>query len=250
MAGRLAGKHALVTAAGNGIGKAIAQTFHAEGATVIACDIDAQALQSLADAGITTRVLDATDSSAIAALIAEAGTLDVLVNAVGYVDGGTILDCSREAWERSWHINVTSMYELCRAVLPGMLAQGSGSIVNIASVASSLKGVPNRFVYGTTKAAVIGLSKAIAADFVARGIRCNAICPGTIESPSLQARIAEQAAQSQSDAGEVKNAFIARQPVGRLGTPEEVAALALYLASDESGFTTGATHTIDGGWLN
>lgn len=248
MAGRLEGKRALVTAAGHGIGKAIAQAFHTEGAHVIAADIDAQALRALA--GMPTRALDATSTTSIALLRDELDQIDILVNAVGFVDSGSILDCTRQAWEHSWLINVTSMYELCRAALPGMLERGDGSIINVASVASSLKGVPDRFVYGTTKAAVIGLSKAIAADFVAYGIRCNAICPGTIESPSLQQRIATQAQQSQSDADTVRKTFIARQPMGRLGKPEEVAALALYLASDESRFTTGSVHVIDGGWLN
>ncbi len=248
MAGRLSGKTALVTAAGNGIGKATAQRFQSEGARVIATDINKEALGALP--GCETRRLDVTDPAAIAALVAEVGPLDVLFNCAGYVDSGSILECSREAWDFSFGLNVTSMYEMCRAVLPGMLDKGAGSIVNVSSVASSIKGVPNRFVYGTTKAAVIGLSKAIAADFVGRGIRCNAICPGTVESPSLRDRMREQAQAQTASLDQVRDAFVARQPIGRLGTPEEIAALAVYLAGDESGYTTGAIHIIDGGWVN
>ncbi|CDM23216.1 2-keto-3-deoxy-L-fuconate dehydrogenase [Castellaniella defragrans 65Phen] len=248
MAGRLSGKTALVTAAGNGIGKATAQRFLGEGARVIATDIDEDALRALA--GCETRRLDVTDAAAIAALVAEVGPVDVLFNCAGYVDSGSILECSRAAWDFSFGLNVTSMYEMCRAVLPGMLDKGAGSIVNVSSVASSVKGVPNRFVYGTTKAAVIGLSKAIAADFVGRGIRCNAICPGTVESPSLRDRMREQAQAQTASLDQVRDAFVARQPIGRLGTPEEIAALAVYLAGDESGYTTGAIHIIDGGWVN
>lgn len=248
MAGRLSGKLALVTAAGNGIGRAVAQQFQREGARVIATDLHEEALVGLT--GCETRGLDVTDTAAIAALVADIGAVDVLFNCAGYVDGGTILDCDRKAWDFSLALNVTSMYEMCRALIPGMLAQGGGSIVNVASVASSIKGVPNRFVYGTTKAAVIGLSKAIAADFVGRGIRCNAICPGTIESPSLRERIKAQAQAQTASIDQVRDAFIARQPIGRLGTPEEIAALAVYLAADESGYTTGAVHVIDGGWAN
>lgn len=248
MTGRLTGKVALVTAAGNGIGRATAIRFQQEGAKVIATDINEQALQGLD--GCVTRRLDVTDDQAIAALVQDIGRIDVLFNCAGFVDSGSILDCSRQAWDRSFALNVTSMYELSRAVLPGMLAQGGGSIVNVSSVASSIKGVPNRFVYGTTKAAVIGLTKAIAADFVSQGIRCNAICPGTVESPSLRDRITAQAQAQGASSTDVRDAFIARQPVGRLGTPEEIAALALYLASDEASFTTGTTHIIDGGWSN
>ncbi len=248
MAGRLSGKTALVTAAGNGIGKATAQRFQDEGARVIATDINAEALRSLT--GCETRVLDVTDPAAIAALVAGIGPVDVLFNCVGYVDSGSILECSREAWDFSFGLNVTSMYEMCRAVLPGMLNKGAGAIVNVSSVASSIKGVPNRFVYGTTKAAVIGLSKAIAADFVSRGIRCNAICPGTVESPSLRDRLQAQAQAQTTSVDTVRDAFVARQPIGRLGTPEEVAALAVYLAGDESGYTTGTINIIDGGWVN
>lgn len=248
MTGRLAGKIALITAAGNGIGRASAELFLKEGARVIATDIDTKALAELQ--GMETRQLDVTDSSAIAAIAAEFPHIDVLLNCAGFVDSGSILECSRQSWDRSFAINVTAMYELSKAVLPGMLERGKGSIINVASVASSIKGVPNRFVYGASKAAVIGMTKAIAADYVNRGIRCNAICPGTIESPSLRQRIEDQAAQQNASLDDVRKAFIARQPVGRLGTPEEVAALALYLGSDESNFTTGQTHIIDGGWLN
>jgi len=248
MTGRLTGKVALITAAGNGIGRATALRFAQEGAQVIATDIQTEALQGLE--GCATRQLDVTDSAAITALAEEIGTVDVLFNCAGFVDSGTILDCSRQAWDKSFAINVTSMYELCRAVLPGMLARGAGSIINMSSVASSIKGAPNRFVYGATKAAVIGLTKAIAADFVTQGIRCNAICPGTVESPSLRGRIQEQAQAQRVAVDQVRDAFIARQPMGRLGSPEEIAALALYLASDESSFTTGTTHVIDGGWAN
>jgi len=246
--GRLAGKTALITAAGNGIGRATALRFAAEGAQVIATDIQETALQNLS--GCTPRRLDVTDSAAIAALIADVGNIDVLFNCAGFVDSGTILDCTRQAWDQSFAINVASMYELCRAVLPGMRARRNGSIINMSSVASSIKGAPNRFVYGASKAAVIGLTKAIAADFVSQGIRCNAICPGTIESPSLAARIRAQAQAQQQSENQVRAAFVARQPIGRLGSADEVAALAVYLASDESRFTTGTTQIIDGGWSN
>lgn len=248
MTGRLKGKTALITAAGNGIGKACAEVFLKEGARVIATDIDAQALATLQ--GVQTRVLDVTQSEAIAQISAEFPEVDVLFNCAGFVDSGSILECSRPSWDRSFAINVTAMYELCKAVLPGMLERGNGSIINVASIASSVKGVPNRFAYGASKAAVIGLTKSIAADFVNRGIRCNAICPGTVESPSLRQRIEAQAALQNTSVEQVRKAFIARQPVGRLGTPEEIAALVLYLASDESSFTTGVAHIIDGGWLN
>ncbi|MBV2180555.1 MAG: SDR family oxidoreductase [Castellaniella sp.] len=248
MAGRLSGKVALVTAAGNGIGKATAQQFQREGARVIATDIDEAALRTLSACEI--RKLDVTNPAAIAALVADVGPVDVLFNCAGYVDSGSILECSRQAWDFSLGLNVTSMYEMCRAVLPGMLDKGAGSIVNVSSVASSIKGVPNRFVYGTTKAAVIGLSKAIAADFVGRGIRCNAICPGTVESPSLRDRMQTQAQAQAASIDQVRGTFVARQPIGRLGTPEEIAALAVYLASEESSYTTGTVNIIDGGWTN
>lgn len=246
MSARLDGKHCLLTAAGAGIGRATALAFAREGAWVLATDIDATALQSLAaeNGAIRTATLDVTDPAQIAALVGAHPVIDVLFNCAGYVHAGTILDTDEDAWRRSFAINVDSMFRLCKAVLPGMLARGKGSIVNMASAASSVKGVPNRFAYGTTKAAVVGLTKAIAADYVARGVRCNAICPGTVKSPSLEQRVAALG----GDQDAVWKGFIDRQPMGRLGTPEEIAALAVYLASDESAFTTGAIHVIDGGW--
>ncbi|KVK85741.1 SDR family oxidoreductase [Burkholderia cepacia] len=253
---RLQGKRALVTAAGQGIGRATALRFASEGADVLATDINEAALVRLeADAEragrrLATRRLDVTDAQDVAALAGNERAFDVLFNCAGYVHHGSILDCDEEAWAFSLNLNVTSMYRLIRALLPAMLDAGGASIVNMASAASSVKGVPNRFVYGTTKAAVIGLTKAVAADFVERGIRCNAICPGTIESPSLEQRIADQARMRDVSADEVRKAFVARQPIGRIGTADEVAALALYLASDEASFTTGAIHLIDGGWSN
>ncbi|MBR8236254.1 SDR family oxidoreductase [Burkholderia sp. AU42008] len=253
---RLQGKRALVTAAGQGIGRATALRFASEGADVLATDINEAALARLeADAEraggrLATRRLDVTDATDIAALAATERAFDVLFNCAGYVHHGSILDCDEDAWAFSLNLNVTSMYRLIRALLPAMLEAGGASIVNMASAASSVKGVPNRFVYGTTKAAVIGLTKAVAADFVERGIRCNAICPGTIESPSLEQRIADQARTRHVSADEVRQAFVARQPIGRIGSADEVAALALYLASDEASFTTGTIHLIDGGWAN
>ena len=251
MAQRLAGKTALVTAAGQGIGRATAQMFAREGARVVAADINEAALAELRGvAGVQTLRLDVTDAAAVAAAVRAAGPIDVLFNGAGYVHSGSVLDCDEAAWDFSFNLNVRSMYLLIRATLPGMLERGCGSIINMASVASSIKGAPNRFVYGTTKAAVIGLTKSVAADFVARGIRCNAICPGTIESPSLRERIAAQAATSGQTLAQVEAAFVARQPVGRLGLTSEIAALAVYLASDESAFTTGTAQVIDGGWSN
>jgi len=246
MSARLAGKRCLVTAAGAGIGRAAALAFAREGANVLATDIDALALQSLASENnaIRTAVLDVTDAAQIASLVQANPGIDVLFNCAGYVHAGTILDTDEAAWRRSFSINVDSMFRLCKTVLPGMLDRGKGSIVNMASVASSVKGVPNRFAYGATKAAVIGLTKAIAADYVARGVRCNAICPGTVKTPSLEQRVAALG----GDRDVVWKSFIDRQPMGRLGAPEEIAALAVYLASDESSFTTGAIHVIDGGW--
>jgi len=245
MAGRLEGKIALITAAAQGIGRASALRFAAEGATVWATDLNVEALGKLeAEApGIQVRSLDVRDGAAIEALAAEVGTLDVLFNCAGYVHQGDIFACTQKDWDFSFDLNVTSMYRMCRAFLPAMLAAGKGSIVNMSSVASSVKGAPNRFVYGTTKAAVIGLTKAIAADVVAKGVRCNAICPGTIETPSLHDRMA-----AQGDVEKARAAFMARQPMGRLGRAEEIAELVLYLASDESSFTTGQAHVIDGGW--
>ncbi|WP_175882449.1 SDR family oxidoreductase [Burkholderia sp. BCC0044] len=253
---RLQGKRALVTAAGQGIGRATALRFASEGADVLATDINEAALVRLeADAEraggrLVTRRLDVTDANDIAALAASERAFDVLFNCAGYVHHGSILDCDEDAWAFSLNLNVTSMYRLIRALLPAMLEAGGASIVNMASAASSVKGVPNRFVYGATKAAVIGLTKSVAADFVERGIRCNAICPGTIESPSLEQRIADQARTRHVSADEVRQAFVARQPIGRIGSADEVAALALYLASDEASFTTGTIHLIDGGWSN
>jgi len=242
MSGRLAGKTALVTAAGQGIGRASAEAFIREGARVIATDVDAAKLAGL---DCETMALDVTDAAAIAAMPAATGPVDVLLNAAGFVHNGTILDCDEDAWAFSNTLNVTSIYRTIRAYLPDMLERGGGSIVNIASIASSVKGIPNRFAYGATKAAVIGLTKAVAADFVARGVRCNAICPGTVDSPSLQQRLHDT-----GDYQQAREAFVARQPMGRLGRPEEIAALALYLAGDESAFTTGTIAIIDGGWIN
>jgi len=251
MTQRLAGKTALVTAAAQGIGRATAEAFAREGARVIATDINDAALAELQGlAGIVLRHLDVTDKQAVSALVAAVGPLNVLFNGAGFVHAGSILDCDDAAWDFAFNLNVRSMFNTIRAVLPGMLDAGGGSIINVASVASSIKGAPNRFVYGTTKAAVIGLTKSIAADFVARGIRCNAICPGTVESPSLRQRIEAQAAAASQTLAQVEAAFVARQPVGRLGRVEEIAALAVYLAADESAFTTGTTQIIDGGWSN
>jgi 2-keto-3-deoxy-L-fuconate dehydrogenase len=245
MTDRLKGKKTLLTAAGQGIGRATALAFAREGAAVIATDINAAALEALAAElpGIRTAVLNVRDGAAVEVLAKELGTVDVLFNCAGFVHHGTILDCDEEAWNFSLDLNVTSMYRMMRAFLPAMLTAGHGNIINMSSVASSVTGAPNRFVYGATKAAVIGMTKAIAADFVGRGIRCNAICPGTVDTPSLHDRMA-----AQGDYEKARAAFIARQPMGRVGKPEEVAALAVHLASDESAFTTGQIHVIDGGW--
>ncbi|MEO8152647.1 MAG: SDR family oxidoreductase [Rhizobacter sp.] len=249
--GRLQGKTALITAAGQGIGRATVEAFVREGARVIGADINPELLAQLAqDTDCETRVIDVTNADAVRDAVAAIGPLQVLFNGAGYVHSGTILDCDEAAWDFSFNLNVRSMYRLIRAVLPGMLAQGGGSIINMASVAGSIKGAPNRFVYGTTKAAVIGLTKSVAADFVSRGIRCNAICPGTIESPSLRQRIEVQAQAGGQTVAQVEAAFVARQPVGRIGRASEIAALAVYLASDESAFTTGTSQVIDGGWSN
>ena len=256
MSARLAGKKALVTAAGQGIGRAVAEAFAREGANVVATDINRDALAELARVpGIDARVLDVTDAKAIQALAAELGAVQVLFNGAGFVHAGSVLDCSEEDFDFAVTLNVRSMYRLIRALLPAMLAQhdagkGGASIINVASAASSIKGVPNRFIYATTKAAVIGLTKAVAADFITRGIRCNAICPGTVESPSLRQRIEAQAKASGQTLAQVEAAFVARQPMGRLGTTAEIAALAVYLGSDESAFTTGTNQIIDGGWSN
>jgi len=242
---RLAGKTAFITAAAQGIGRATALAFCDEGARVTATDINEEALAALAAErdGIETRLLDVTDAGAVGALAAETGAVDILFNCAGYVHQGTILECEERDWDLSFAINVTSMFHIIRAFVPAMVEAGGGSIINMASVASSVKGLPNRFAYGTSKAAVIGLTKSVAIDFIGDGVRCNAICPGTIQSPSLDDRIAALG----GDRDEVRKAFIARQPIGRLGQPEEIALLAVYLGSDESAYTTGTVQIADGG---
>ncbi len=240
---RLAGKTALITAAAQGIGRASAELFAAEGARVIATDINIDALKDIT--GCEIRKLDVLNAEEVKALAKEIGTIDILFNCAGYVHSGTILECDEKDWNFSLDLNVTSMYRMIRAFLPGMIASGGGSIINMSSVASSIKGAPNRFAYGMTKAAVIGLTKAVAADFVTQGVRCNAICPGTVQTPSLEQRL--------HATGDYENAyknFVARQPMGRLGSAQEMAQLALYLASNESAFTTGTINVIDGGWSN
>ena len=246
MAGRLQGKVALVTAAGQGIGRAIAAAFVAEGAKVIATDLDVKKLKGLKKA--TLAKLDARSTADVNALVKKVGPIDVLVNAAGYVHHGTVLDATDDEWDFAFDLNVRSMDRTIKAALPGMLKKGRGSIINIASGASSVRGIPNRYVYGTTKAAVIGLTKSVAADYIRKGIRSNAICPGTIESPSLDDRIATLAKKTGASEKTVRQQFIDRQPMGRLGTPEEIAALAVYLASDESSYTTGQIHLADGGF--
>ena len=250
MAGRLKGKVALVTAAGQGIGRAIAAAFAAEGARVIATDLDAGKLKGLRVA--ERRALDVRSTAAIEALAKEVGrkygALDVLANCAGFVHHGTVLDCSETDWDFSFDLNVKSMHRTIKAFLPAMLKRKRGSIVNISSGASSVRGLPNRYVYGATKAAVIGLTKAVAADFIKRGIRANAICPGTVESPSLDERIATLAKSTGQSLATIRTQFVDRQPMGRLGTPVEVAMLAVYLASDEASYTTGQIHLVDGGF--
>jgi 2-keto-3-deoxy-L-fuconate dehydrogenase len=245
--GRLVGKRALITAAASGIGRETALAFAREGAHVLATDVSTAGLAGLEseDPRLDTAVLDVTSPAAVSDLFAH-HSFEVVFNCAGWVHQGTILDCDEAAWNRSFQINVDSMYRICRAVIPQMLANGGGSIVNMSSVASSVKGAPNRFAYGATKAAVIGLTKSIAADYAARGIRCNAVCPGTVRTPSLEDRVAAIAGTP----AEVWKGFIGRQPMGRLGLPAEIAALVLYLAGDESAFTTGGAFVIDGGWSN
>jgi 2-keto-3-deoxy-L-fuconate dehydrogenase len=239
---RLAGKRALVIAAAQGIGRAIAERFVQEGAEVIACDINAERLADLKALVASTRVFDASDPVALAAAIAGQSDIEVLVNCAGIVQHNTILDTSPEEWTRAFHVNIDPMYHAIRLVLPAMLRSGRGSIINIASVAGSIKGFPHRCSYGASKAAVIGLTKSVAADYARAGVRCNAIAPGTVDSPSLQGRI-----DSAPDPVAARAAFIARQAMGRLGRPEEIAAVAAYLAADESAFTTGSVIIVDGG---
>ena len=245
MIGRLQDKKTLVTAAGNGIGRSTAIAFVREGARVLAADIDSESLAALKEKYpmIETRLLDVTSLEEIREIAEETGSIDVLINCAGYVHHGTLLDCEESDWEFSFDLNVRSMYRMIRAFLPAMLEKGGGSIVNMSSVASSIKGLPNRFVYGASKAAVVGLTKSVAIDFIKQGIRCNSICPGTVESPSLQDRIKLQG----GNIDEVRAAFTARQPMGRIGSSEEIAALVVYLASDESAYTTGVAWSIDGG---
>lgn len=239
--GRLSGNICLVTAAGQGIGRATAEAWVQEGATVWATDLNEQGVAGIE--GVTARRLDVTDKASITALAEEIGGLDVLFNCAGFVHAGTILDCTDKDWDFAFDLNAKAQYRMIQAFLPGMLERGGGSIINMSSVASSLKGVPNRFAYCASKAAVIGLTKAVAADFVTRGIRCNAICPGTVDSPSLHDRL-----RATGDYEKALRDFIARQAMGRIGKPEEIAAIAVYLASDDSAFTTGQCLTVDGGW--
>jgi 2-keto-3-deoxy-L-fuconate dehydrogenase len=240
---RLKSKIAFITAAGQGMGRAAAIAFASEGAQVWATDRDAKLLEPLAGIqGVKTRVLDVTDSAAVERVAKEVGDIDVLFNCAGYVHQGTIMDCSEKDWDFSFDLNVKSMYRLVRAFLPGMLAKKNGSIINMASVASSLRGLPNRLAYGTTKAAVIGFTKAIAADYVKQGVRCNAVCPGTVDTPSLQERI-----DAFADPVQARKDFIARQPMGRLATVDDLVPLFVYLASDESSFATGVAFSVDGG---
>jgi 2-keto-3-deoxy-L-fuconate dehydrogenase len=243
---RLKGKRALVTAAAQGIGRAVAEAFAQEGAQVFAADINAEALRKLA--GCQPVVLDVTDSDALSRAAPSLGVIDILFNCAGCVPVGSILECSEADWDFTFELNVKSMFRLIRIVLPGMRQRRCGSIINMSSVSSSVRGVLNRCAYGASKAAVVGLTKSISIDFVGEGIRCNAICPGTVASPSLEQRIAKQAAAENKTPADVRAAFVQRQPMGRLGEPKEIAALAVYLAGDESAYTTGQIHVIDGGW--
>jgi len=246
MAGRLKGKIAVVTASGQGIGRAIAEAFVREGAVVWATDRDTDKLEGLLRA--KRRKLDVLSDKAVNSFAEKVGTIDILVNAAGFVHHGSVLECDDKDWDFSMNLNVKSMHRTIKAFLPGMLAKGAGSIVNIASGAGSVRGIPNRYVYGASKAAVIGLTKAVAADFIKKGVRANAICPGTIQSPSLDERIATLAKTQGITEQAARQAFIDRQPMGRLGTAEEIAMLAVYLASDESSYTTGQIHLADGGF--
>ena len=249
MSARLQGKTALVTAAGQGIGRAVAEAFAREGARVIATDIRLELLAGLKAAdGFVTAQLNVLDAAAIADAAARHPNVDVLFNGAGFVHHGSVLDCTEEQWQQAFDLNVRSMSRTIKAFVPGMVARGNGSIINVASGASSVKAAANRFVYGATKAAVIGLTKSVALDFITKGVRCNAICPGTVESPSLRDRIAALAQSSGQTLQQVEAMFIARQPMGRLGTAEEIAAMAVHLASDESRFTTGTAVLVDGGW--
>jgi len=242
---KLTGKTALVTAAANGIGRASAEALAKRGATVIATDIDGAALQAVAEGNqnIEGHALDVLDTKAVATLVESLPPVQILVNCAGWVHDGTILDCEDADWDRAFNLNAKSLFQVTKAVLPGMLEHGSGSIVNIASIVSSEKGAPRRFVYGASKAAIIGMTKSIAADYVQNGIRCNAICPGTVESPSLKDRL-----KATGDFDKAHAAFTARQPMGRFGTPDEIAEMVCYLAGDMSAFTTGQAFAIDGGW--
>jgi NAD(P)-dependent dehydrogenase (short-subunit alcohol dehydrogenase family) len=241
---RLQGKVCVVTAAGQGIGAATARAFAREGATVWATDVDSRKLQALSGvAGIQTRKLDVLDKTAIEGVAKEVGAIDVLFNCAGFVNHGSVLDATDEQWQFAFNLNVRSMFWTIQAFLPGMLAKGGGSIVNMSSAASSVKGAALRFIYGTTKAAVVGLTKSVAVDYVSKGIRCNAICPGTVQTPSLDERIA-----GLGGGADARQFFLQRQPTGRFGSAEEIAALAVYLGSDESAFTTGTVNVIDGGW--
>ena len=243
MTGRLKGKKALLSAAAQGIGRASALAFAAEGAEVIATDINAVTLAEIAETdGVTVRALDVMDNDAVTSLAAETGSVDILFNVAGFVHHGSILDCTESEWDFGFDLNVKGAFRMIRAFLPAMLEAGGGSVINMASVASSLRGLPDRLVYGATKSAVIGLTKSVAADYIRQGVRCNAICPGTVQSPSLDTRIA-----AFDDPVQARRDFIARQPLGRLGTAEEIAAMAVYLASDESRYTTGTAMIIDGG---
>ncbi|MCI0752531.1 SDR family oxidoreductase [Teichococcus vastitatis] len=249
MAGRLAGKRCFVTAAGQGIGRATVLAYAAEGATVVATDRDAEKLSGLAAQTVTTAALDVLDDQAVMECITRHGPFDVLFNCAGFVHQNDVLSCTDDDWDFAFALNVRSQWKVMRAVLPGMLGRGGGAIVNMASAAGSVKGVANRFVYGTTKAAVVGMTKSVAADYVAKGIRCNCVCPGTVDTPSLGERISANAAAMGGETA-ARAAFVGRQAMGRLATPEEIAALVVYLSAPESAFVTAQAVVIDGGWTN